>query len=733
MPPAQECSTVCAFMKSMLSGMIIGFLIILMSASFASVIFTGALVEFLPAGIGMMLITGVITGGLISLTSSYSGSISTPQDRTAPFLALVAASVTAALTSKMGIDDPAALFANVVGVILLTTILTGIILVLIGISGGGRLMRFVPFPVVGGVMAGTGCLLIMGGLEVMAGFAIERDTIHLMAEPHNLKFWLPGLLLGLVLLTIMRKANHVLVLPTVLLLGTVAFHVITDAYGIPLEQLRDEGWTLSMPDGDVMPVPLPMVLGMLDWQVVLANSIWAATILLVSALSLMITAGSLELEARREIDINHEMKAAGLANILSGFAGGMIGFHSMSLSRLALSLRSAYRATGVLAAAVCGLFLFLDVSVFEYIPNFILGTVLIYLGLTFVYEWVLVARHKLSKGDYAIVLLILFAVIAVGLLEGVGVGILTAVMLFVTRYSRINVVRNTLSGDRYRSNVERTSQQLGLLEKHGSDILVLKLQGYIFFGTAHELNDRLLKRIEDKPEHKPRYIILDFERITGLDSSTAIAFIRLEQIAQKHDFSLLISAIQPHAYEQLSRNGFNEDGKVHLFPDLDRVMEHCEGKVLAAAGEDVESHQQADIHPEFTDLLKALGDRGVLDAVRLEEGETLVEQGTPSDELFFVASGKITASIRIQTDRNIRLRVFGPGTVLGEVSWYRGTPRSASLIAESDSLVYRLSKEALPGVEQSDPHLVSRLHRFIATLLSERLMLTNASLSAVLE
>ena len=72
------------------------------------------------------------------------------------------------------------------------------------------------------------------------------------------------------------------------------------------------------------------------------------------------------------------------------------------------------------------------------------------------------------------------------------------------------------------------------------------------------------------------------------------------------------------------------------------------------------------------------------------------------------------------------------GTVIGELGFYLGTPRSASVVADCDGRAFRLTRSALERMETVHPQLASALHQFIAELLAERLFQATQTLDAVM-
>ena len=76
----------------------------------------------------------------------------------------------------------------------------------------------------------------------------------------------------------------------------------------------------------------------------------------------------------------------------------------------------------------------------------------------------------------------------------------------------------------------------------------------------------------------------------------------------------------------------------------------------------------------------------------------LVREGDVTDDIYFVESGTLTATVVSEAGASIRVRTMGPGTVIGEVAMYTRKPRSASVVAESPCTLHRLSRSALEAM-----------------------------------
>ena len=119
------------------------------------------------------------------------------------------------------------------------------------------------------------------------------------------------------------------------------------------------------------------------------------------------------------------------------------------------------------------------------IPRFLMGGLVVFIGLGLLHEWIVRARRTLTRAEYAIVLAI-FAVIAIEtFLLGVAVGLVATTVLFVVSYGRIVPVRFELSGEAVRSRVVRGSRDRQRLKEQAGRLLLFRLHGYLFFGTAN--------------------------------------------------------------------------------------------------------------------------------------------------------------------------------------------------------------------------------------------------------
>ncbi len=718
---------------ALIGGLVVGVVVVIVAISFGALVFSGELADFTSRGIGFSLLAAAVLGAVVALGSSFRGMVATPQDSPAAIMALIAASIAAALPQAAPREQ---VFATVVAAVSLTSVLTGVFFFALGSFRLGGLVRFIPYPVIGGFLAGTGWLLVKGSFGVMADVPLGLAQLPVLLEWELARRWLPGVVLGLLLFVLLRRFTHALILPGLLLASVAAFYLLLLAGGTSIADARDQGFFLGpFPEGGLWQAPSPALLADVEWSLIAGQAGSLAAILIVGVVALLLNASGLELAVERDVDLDRELRLGGFANVLAGLGGGLQGFQTLSLSALGHKLCAESRLVGLVSAGMCAATLALGGSVLSYFPKPSLGGLLLFLGLVFLVEWVYDAWFKLPRGDYFVVLMILLVIGTVGYLESVGVGIVIAVVLFVVNYSRIDVVKHALSGGDHPSNVDRPRRHRRLLQAEGDRQLILELQGFLFFGTADNLFQQVRRRTADAALDALRFAVLDFRQVSGLDSSAVLSFVKLKQLAQSQDFTLVLANCSGEIRRQLEKGGLTDDGEtIRSFPELDRAVEWCENQILLAGGADLDGDERplqellAEALPGLEPALMAR----YFERQEVEAGHYLMHQGDAPDDLYFVESGQVTVQMELEDGSAVRLLTIGAGTVVGEMELCMGQPRAASVITERPSVVYRLTAATLERMEEENSAVAAAFYKHISRLMAERLVINNRTLRALL-
>src|SRR5690606_13868658 len=102
-------------------------------------------------------------------------------------------------------------------------------------------------------------------------------------------------------------------------------------------------------------------------------------------------------------------------------------------------------------------------------------------------------------------------------------------------------VRLATTGARLRSRLERPDPEQARLAQLGRMAAIYSLGGYIFFGTAHRLAERVEAALHSAPQ--PRFVVLDFRRVTGLDTSAARSLARLGEVCRRQEVALYLAGL----------------------------------------------------------------------------------------------------------------------------------------------------------------------------------------------
>ena len=111
----------------------------------------------------------------------------------------------------------------------------------------------------------------------------------------------------------------------------------------------------------------------------------------------------------------------------------------------------------------------------------------------------------------------------------------------------------------------------------------------------------------------------------------------------------------------------------------------------------------------------------------------LIRQDEPPGDVFVLESGRLRVEMVTPEGTRMRLRTVLPGVVVGEIALYTGESRTADVVAETPSVVLRLSRASIERMERSEPELAAALHRWLATTLSERLTETQRAAMALFD
>jgi SulP family sulfate permease len=719
--------------RDALAGVISAVVQITYCISFAALIFTGPISGGFSLGLAALIMGAAVTCLTLSVTSSFAPAVGGPDSPTAAVMSVVAGSVTAALTAK-GVSE-GAIIVNVLVALSVSALCVGLFLFSIGALKFGEWLRFIPYPVIGGFLAASGLLLITGGMEVVTqkNMTLSSTSWEGLYSAMYAPQILIGALFALSIPLVGRWLPSFLALPVTFLVWLVALDIFLFVF-VTDEAMRTAWFLPSLGELTLWWPVAAVVRHEIDWGVIAHSGAEIASFCAVSAIALLLDSSSLEVARQKSADLDQEYRANGFANVLSSVTGGFGSSLSMDGSLLLEESGGSTRWAGAIVGLVCLLVLFSGADIGSVVPKAILGGMLAYLGFIILVE-LATSPAEHSWTEWLLIVAMTLVITNFGYFMGVLLGIIGACLMFALSYSRIGVVRRHLTRSDFSSNVERAPEQSRLLQEEGERVHVFWLSGFIFFGSSNGLFERIRRVIDAQKEKPVGYVVLDFTGVPGFDTSAVLSLIKLRHYCDEHGVTLAFSGLNESMRTTFEKAGFFVSGVRHqVFGTRNEAVEWCEDMLLM-------HHEvgEASAHSFETWLMTEFG--GAADMSRIapylerhevEVGEALFRQGDPADSVEILASGCVAITIEDEQGRPLRLRRMLGYTVVGEMGFYRQVPRTASVIAEEPSVVYRMTREAFDRMQAQDPAAASVFHKLIIRLLSDRLEFANREISALL-
>jgi len=509
--------------------------------------------------------------------------------------------------------------------------------------------------------------------------------------------------------------------------------------GTTLQTAIHDGWLLEPFGAEGLWQPLGLeVMTNIDWSAIVGDMTGIATILVIALISVLLNLTALESAFGQDIDINAEMRTAGIANLLAASGGGLIGYHYVSLSTLGRRMKGDSRLVGIVVAAFCLIAMTVGANALSYFPKFVLGGLVMFIGLGFLKDWVVQSWLKLSRGDFAVIIAILVVIETVGFLEGVAAGIMIAAVMFIVNYSRIDVVQYVLTGKEIHSNIERPNEQKAVLIHEGGRVLFFKLHGFIFFATSNDLFDKIEQTINDS-DSQISFLILDFQFVSGIDTSAIHGFVKIKQKALEAGVQLGLSHVSPEIDNLFKSENFADGDAVidPVFKDVDHALEWCEDFILRDSGYDPKigiqplSEKLASI---FT--TKELRARFVsyLTTIEFSVGDYLFHAHDQKRQIFLIESGELCVLSEVNEEQEFRLRSVGAGSMVGVENFFRHTKPDAldSVRADRDGQAYALSEKAFEKMKKEDSDIASTFQAHVLALMSDRFAENQRALEVIL-
>jgi sulfate permease, SulP family len=625
--------------------------------------------------------------------------------------------------------------AAIITLMFLAVFLAGCFQILFGVLRLGTLIKFIPYPVIAGFMNGIAVIIALGQIPFLVGLTSSRDLLRLLDG--GVGFGWQPLLVGLTAYGAARLVKWIRpsIPPPIVILcvGTGLYHLLRlvtgGAFSVPT--LNSIPAAVPIPTQAVSFVNLLRL--PLGWSLAASVLGTALTIALIGSIQSLLSATVADSVSRTRHNSNRELVGQGLGNAVTALFGGLASGGSPSQVPAAYNLGSRGRVARFVAS---GLFLAVALGlgrVFALVPMAVVAVILIRLAGVLVNRWTMQLVRRLFRPQtetrksevllsLGIIVSVMALILTVGIILAIGVGMAVVTLLFL-RHSGQSVIRRHYHGHRVHSRVRRATDAAKLLEEHGQQIQVFEVQGPIFFGTS----DELARQVEELSE-EARFVLLDFKRVTDLDSTGAIILGRLDKVLQAQKKKLILTYVSEgqEIHRIMTDMGIMIDSdQRRVFDDTDTALEWAEDEILARL--EVEAEDDGTINLCMASMMQGLDNDHLMmlmgDLMQEEEyeaGQLILAEGEAGDRMFFLIRGTISVTKKL-ADREVRLLSCRPGTVFGEMALLAGQPRSADVHAETAVKCFTLTERAFQQLCKERPEISIRLLLNIGRELTRRL------------
>ncbi len=502
------------------------------------------------------------------------------------------------IIDEIGDDNPAAVISTTIVAYALSSIFIGITFLALGWLRLGKLIEFFPRHILVGCIGGVGVFLIETGLEVSArleaeeGFQWNLETFDYFVQSwHMVALWVPPLLLAILLRVITHKFTHPLIFPAYFMVIPIVFYIVTfPILGENFASLRKGGWVFDI--GNAADAPFYRFYTYIDFKQVSIRAL-SATIPTQLALTFFgilhvpLNVPALGISVGEDnVDTDRELIGHGISNLAAGAFFSGPNYITYVNSLLFYRVGGGSRLSGLMLAAGTFIILLAGPGMIGYLPVMIVGALIFVLGIDLVKESLWDTIGRVNRWEYFTIIIIIIVMTLWDFVVGILAGIILACLFFVVQNSRRKTVRAIFDGSIARSTVRRHMTQRKFLDVVGTQTQILKLQGFLFFGTINAV-EQLIRRALDIAawNQKPmRFLIVDFSLVSGVDFSAAEAFTRIQRLLEAKGVVLVFCGVTPDSDIGIAlRNvGMWADQGVRLevFAHLNSALEWSENEYL---------------------------------------------------------------------------------------------------------------------------------------------------------
>jgi len=584
----------------MIAGICHGSIVMLAFAGFASIIFPAESdSDERRNGVAVGLSQQLFSAGVVLMVFTWRGFFKfTIAGPTPPGTLLIAEVIDKQMDF---LTDEETVMPTIMVTVAIVAVLFGLSLILISATGTAGYGQQLPFPVLCGFLGSVGVLLMRKSFALMTGLPLKWTYIPkcvlddaLQCPDIDVGSFAGQLLCGITYAAAMiflpprlkgKLKNpwlKALILPSIFLTPLILFYFIAPLTH-PLDDLRSTSpsWLFK----EITMKPFYEVwknvydFGKVDFAAI--NKVIPDMLICVILCNLgsLINISGIETAAQLNtpLDLNAEFGALGVANVFSGLLGGALG-HPVAAFTLPSKADGGIARIAPFCAATIWLVCFVTgAPVMNYVPRFFVGGCFLQIGFGLARTFLWDTRKALDSFSLATAWCCVIFALFLGLNSAAYFGLGVVLVSSIRTSLRQPVIRDVQRLDEKRSSCCRSLEELQLLKTHGHKIMVVALQGYLFWGCISSLTTTLLE-LTDGTEDDPDTILIDVGSATGVDVSVVNAVKKMTRIAKSHDITIYVTGLPKLKPEHRSILQQLPNAK-HI--PLDDVLQEEENKLIA--------------------------------------------------------------------------------------------------------------------------------------------------------
>ena len=692
-----------------------------------------------PEMIGQGALVGMIGAAALGLVAPLTGR--TPALITAP-----CAPAAAILTGlSVALVDRGVEISRIPGLLALTALISAFLQIIYGLLKGGRLIKYIPYPVVSGYLSSVGLIIALSQLPKLLGLPKETGLLNGLLSP-DLWQW-PGIVVGLITIFIMilgpRMTQKVPAAIMGLVAGISGYFILglfipallsVKANPLIIGPISSSASYLQTVKGRFCSL---LTLQMEDFNLVMYSAIALSALLSIDTLKTCVVLDAL---TKNRHNSNREVFGQGIANLAAYAFGGMPGAGTMGPTLVNVASGGRSTKSGIAEGVLVVLAILVLAPLIAWVPIGALAGILLVVAFRMV-DWNAfgLLQHAETRLDFAVIAAVVIVAETVGLIAASATGVGLAILLFIRDQIRGSVLRRRASIKEVSSKTHRLESERTILAERGDAANLYDLQGNLFFGTTDQLFTEL-----ELDLCTCKWMLFDMRRVQSLDYTAAQLFKLMQDRLQERGGEILFSGMpsslpsRQDLQSYLIRVGLvGERGKgIRIFETRDEALEWMENQILAEAGLTKESEESI-LDLREIELLREF-DNTTFDELRecvhewsVPAGEKIFKHGDGGDEIFLIRRGIIRILLPLKHGKQHHLATFKRGDYFGEMAFLDEGIRSADAEAKTDCELYVLSRKEFNTRVYKDAVLGVRIFARIALAVSLRLRQTDSELRAI--